>query len=133
MAITGRSVPNHPIILTAQGVQVVGTSAVVVSQQPSGRLFVYNKGSIARTLEPVIPGSPALGPYVFPGPNPHRITKGPILITSTEGIVPPPPGTDIEWCAQTPMTDWSAETPVTGWASEMIVTNWMASTPVEDC
>ena len=45
MAITGRSVPNHPIVVTAQGVQVVGTQAIVVSQQPSQRRYVFNKGT----------------------------------------------------------------------------------------
>ena len=46
MAITGRSYPNHPIVLTAQGVQVTGTQAVVVAAPPSRRWRVYNKGTI---------------------------------------------------------------------------------------
>lgn len=45
MAITGRSVPNHPIVVTALGVQVVGTQAIVASQQPTRRRFVYNQGA----------------------------------------------------------------------------------------
>lgn len=45
MAISGRSYPNRPIVLKAEGVQVVGTQAIVVSGQPSRRFYVYNKGT----------------------------------------------------------------------------------------
>lgn len=264
MAILGRSQPNHPIILRADGVQVVGTQAIVVSAPRDRRFYVFNKGTsaagsgefkqspqvnlvsafppdrrflrvnhpyiaqgsgvvtdvspqptpivVTRPVDrrflpgpkativsdpgliitgptlvnttpvdrrflrvntptvgqgvgadytvsvyvvaaprrkilapqpivffapqqpPAVPGSPPSGPYVFPGPNPHRVTKGPFILTTVEGIAPvPPAGDDIDWCPGPPFIDWHAGSVISDWFASDPATNWMALTPVEDC
>lgn len=233
MAILGRSQPNHPIVIRADGVQVVGTQAIVASGPRSRRFYVFNKGTRAegvgelkqspqvnlvasrpldqrflrinhpyvaqgsgvvtdvspeatpivvthpvdrrwlRVLAPTVatasgvpevgtqalvvaaprrkilapqpiifiapeappaPGSPSPVPLVFPGPNPRRVTKGPFILTTVEGIVPvPSAGDDIDWCPGPPLVDWRADSVITGWVASDPGANWAALTPVEDC
>lgn len=83
---------------------------------------------------PNVPGSPPLGPYVFPGPNPHRTTRPPTVFTRAEGIAAPiPPGPQPDFCALSPITGWYASSPVTDWYAGGPITGWAALDPEEDC
>lgn len=93
MAITGRSYPNHPTVLKAEGVQVVGTQAIVVSAPTARRFYVYNKGTRANALPGIVTGSPVTVLARSSRPDGRYLRVNPTLIaqgsaTSTPDVSP---------------------------------------------
>lgn len=157
MAISGRSYPNHPIVLKAEGVQVVGTQAIVVTTQPDRRFYVYNKGTRAEGSGVVTDMSPDPTPIVVAAPRRKILAPQPIIITApfeapaTPGSPPTVPlvfpGPDPRRTTKppfiligvagappspTPPADvaWCAQSPITGWIAQTPFTDWEADTPL---
>lgn len=155
---------NPPVVLQGSAEPVPGPIVVVAAPVPRAQLRITGPTISQGTAEPVpgpvlvvyprnpkvlaarpiivfppaeapfTPASPPLGPYVFPGPNPHRTTRPPTVFTQAEGIVPPiPPGPQPEFCALDPITGWYASSPVTDWYASSPITGWAALDPEEEC
>lgn len=117
-----------------QGVAEPVPGPIIVSTPRNPKALVSRPIIITGVFEPpAVPGSPGPSLIVRPGPDPHRVTKGPILVLGVPGVVPPVNPADITWCPGPIFTDWHAGELFTDWAAETPVTQWKAATVLEDC